>query len=118
MEDLQFRWTWLGADVGGREVVYELGRTAVARLIDRLDGSWFARLDCHLIDTNIHRECSGYEAGRRGVELWAARHDDRLRAEVAAKHEAWLSQQTWRRGVRPAGANGETRCNQDPCHAK
>ncbi len=45
MERLEFRWTWLGADIGGREVVYQLGITQVARLIDRLDGSWFAVLD-------------------------------------------------------------------------
>jgi hypothetical protein len=95
MDDLKFRWTWLGSDVGGREVVYQLGGTEVARLIDRLGGSWFAILD-RQGEHERKRDCTSYEAGRRGVELWAARHEARLRAEVLAKHEAWLSRQTWR----------------------
>jgi len=95
VDDLDFGWTWLGADVGGKEVVYRLGMTHVARLIDRIDGSWFVRLDAHLPGSPISRNCSSYEMGRRGVELWAARHAVRLRAEVAAKHAAWLSAQTW-----------------------
>lgn len=99
MDQLDFKWTWLGADVGGLEVVYVLGTTHIARLIDRLDGSWFARLDCHLdcVDRlERTRNCSSYEGGRRGIELWARRHEQRIRAEVDAKHREWLSRQTWR----------------------
>ena len=98
MERLEFRWTWLGADIGGREVVYQLGITQVARLVDRLDGSWFALLDTHsdCFDRSRHtRDCSSYEGGRRGVELWAKRHEARLRAEVDARHREWLSRQSW-----------------------
>lgn len=99
MDRLDFKWTWLGADVGGREVVYVLGTTHVARLIDRLDGSWFARLDCHLDSLDRPqrtRNCSSYEGGRRGIEMWARRHEERIRAEVDAKHREWLSRQAWR----------------------
>jgi hypothetical protein len=39
MDEMKFRRTWLGCDVGGREVVYQLGGTEVARLIDRLGGT-------------------------------------------------------------------------------
>ncbi|MCH6484230.1 hypothetical protein MMG85_11745 [Pseudoxanthomonas sp. LH2527] len=96
MNDDAFSWTWLGADVGGREVVYQLGTSGVARLIDRLDGTWFARLDTHLPAVYRIRDCTSYEAGRRGVELWAARHEARLRREVYAQHAAWMARQTWR----------------------
>ncbi|WP_454261494.1 hypothetical protein [Pseudoxanthomonas mexicana] len=105
MERLEFRWTWLGADIGGREVVYQLGITQVARLIDRLDGSWFAVLDCHLASVDRHRrtrDCSSYESGRRGVELWALRHESRLRAEIDAQHQEWLARQALRLVPKPA----------------
>jgi hypothetical protein len=98
MDRSGFGWTWLGADIGGREVVYQLGLTQVARLIDRLDGSWFAVLDCHLATVDRPRrmrDCSSYESGRRGVEMWAKRHEERLRAEVAAQHREWVARQTW-----------------------
>ena len=118
MDELQFRWTWLGADVGGREVVYQLGQTHIARLIDRVDGSWFVRLDTHLPGTRTIRNCTSYEMGRRGVELWAARHAERLREQVAAKHEAWLSRQLWRPREVPEGATQETRHDHDTRHAE
>lgn len=47
--------------------------------------SWWATLDMHLPHQRRRdRECSSYESGRAGVEAWAARHADRLTAEVAA----------------------------------
>jgi len=96
MPDDRFNWTWLGADVGGREVVYRLGTTEVARLIDRLGGTWFARLDCHLDGLLRVRDCSSYEAGRKGIELWAQRHEDRLRREVQAQLDAYFARTHWR----------------------
>lgn len=59
----------------------------VASLIDRVDGSWFALLDTQrgMDGRQTSRLCSSFEAGRRGCELWAIRHEARLRAEVAAK---------------------------------
>lgn len=114
----EFKWTPLNPGYPGAEVLYKLGTTPVARLIDRLGGEWFACLDYHVPGANRQRTCSSYEAGRRGVELWAARHADRLRAEVNAQHEAWLSRQHWRPTDRPIGAAGETRPEHDAGHEK
>lgn len=108
LAEQEFKWAPLNPGYPGREVLYKLGITAVARLSDTLAGEWFAHLDYHRPDSNLRRDCSSYEAGRRGVELWAARHSDRLRAEVNAHHEAWLSRQTWRPNPRASGAAGET----------
>jgi hypothetical protein len=50
------------------------------------DGNtWLARLDCHkgMDAPLVTRNCSSHEAGRRGCELWACRHEMRLRREVA-----------------------------------
>ncbi|RZZ90582.1 hypothetical protein [Pseudoxanthomonas winnipegensis] len=60
----------------------------VALLLDRVDGGWFARLECQkggVSEPLVTRRCSSYEAGKRGCELWAARHEARLRREVAEK---------------------------------
>ena len=61
---------------------------AIAYLIDRVDGeSWFAVLEMQRPPDakRPHRDCSSLESGRRGCELWAVRHEERLRREVAAK---------------------------------
>lgn len=108
MADMQFQWSALNPGYPGPEVLYKLGTTPVARLTDRLGGTWFAHLDYHLSGASRTRDCTSYEAGRRGVELWAARHADRLRAEVTAKHEAWLTTQSWRPKDRVQGAADET----------
>ena len=57
----------------------------VALVLERVDGSWFATLACQrpLEAPLITRRCTSFEAGRRGCELWATRHVDRLRAELA-----------------------------------
>lgn len=65
-----------------------LGREPVAFLVDKVDGqSWFASLNVHLgLDHPlVLRHCSSFEGGQRGCELWAARHEERLRCEVAHK---------------------------------
>ena len=80
----------------GQEVLYKLGITPVARLSDRLGGTWFALLDYHLPGSKRVRDCASYDTGRQGVEMWAARHAERLRAEIDAQHEAWLKMQPWR----------------------
>jgi hypothetical protein len=33
----------------------------------------------------VKRDCSSFEQGRRGTAVWAARHEARIRAEVAAR---------------------------------
>jgi len=65
----------------------------VVSLLDRVDGTWFARL--HLDDDFpkplVTRDCTSFESGRRGAELWAKRHEPELRAKVAAK-VLWMRQ--------------------------
>lgn len=116
MAEQEFKWAALNPGYEGAEVLYKLGITPVARMVDRIGGTWFAVLDYHLPGEKRHRECTSYEAGRRGVELWAARHAARLRAEVNAQHEAWLSRQTWRPDPRLSGAAGETQARHDAGH--
>lgn len=72
---------------------YDLGDNAmyldgivVAFMDTVVDGkTWLARLDSHkgMEAPLVTRHCSSREAGRRGCELWACRHEARLRREVA-----------------------------------
>lgn len=57
----------------------------VAYVDARVDGGWFARLDCQQpIDAPLTlRRCQSLASGRRGCEIWATRHQERLRREVA-----------------------------------
>ncbi len=58
----------------------------VVRLHQRVDtGAWFAELDVQRERRN-KRPCQSYDSGIIGAELWVARHQDRLRAEVLAKY--------------------------------
>lgn len=63
-----------------------VGDVMVAFLDTRLDGSWIARLDVQRgVDfPMITRSCASRESGQRGCELWATRHQARLRAQAAA----------------------------------
>lgn len=80
-----------------RLISYQLGIVEVARLMERVGGEWYVRLDMHLSgDKLILRDCRSYETGKVGVELWAARHEARIRAEIEASRAAYLRTQTWR----------------------
>jgi len=61
-----------------------LGPAEVARLMQKVDGSWHARLDCQrgMAGPLILRDCRDFESGRAGVEAWVQRHEARLRAEI------------------------------------
>lgn len=49
------------------------------------DGSWFASLDRHRHGPGgPARSCSSFAQGQAGAELWVARHQARLRSDVAA----------------------------------
>lgn len=65
-----------------------LGTSGVARMEQRVDnGAWYIYLDYHLqsIDRPLRcRDCTSFEAGKAGAEMWAIRHEARLRAELAA----------------------------------
>lgn len=55
----------------------------VAMLMKRVDGvTWMARLDAHqpIASPVVSRDCSSFEAGKAGIEAWAARHEATLRA--------------------------------------
>lgn len=63
----------------------------MARMIDRLDGSWFVRLECQkpMSHPLVTRNCTSFEQGRAGTEEWARRNEARIRAEVAALVAGW-----------------------------
>lgn len=64
-----------------------LGNELVASMLERVDGTWIARLhpDDAMFAPLIMRSCSSFESGRRGCEMWALRHESELRAKAAAK---------------------------------
>lgn len=66
------------------ELALVFGGKQVAMLIRRRDGSWFARLWVHwpVTEPMVTRRCSSYELGRAGIETWARRHAEQIRAEV------------------------------------
>ena len=61
-----------------------VGATQVARLCSRIDGAgWHAVLDQHLEHERRRTvQCTDYERGRAGVDMWAARHRERIQQEV------------------------------------
>ncbi len=69
------------------ELALTLDDVHVAALLLRVDGGWTARLDAQRpIDAPlVMRRCTSFERGKAGVEAWAARHEARLRAEVAER---------------------------------
>ena len=71
---------------------YDTDRTAltlvgvqVAMLLERVNGGWFVRLDCHhpITAPMVTLPCTTLETRRAGCEAWARRHEARLRAETA-----------------------------------
>jgi len=71
----------------------------VASMQQRIDGSWLARLSP---EDGVHaplllRPCSSFDAGRRGCELWALRHERALRRKAAAKLQ-WIQDNVVLRG--------------------
>jgi len=68
----------------------------VVSMIDRIDGGWFALLHLEegISSPTRTRQCSSFEAGRRGAEEWARRHEAALQARVAKKiseRRGWLA---------------------------
>ena len=58
--------------------------------MERVGGTWFAVLDCHLpMEQRRQRDCTSYEAGRTGAELWVQRHRPRLEREAAEARTRW-----------------------------
>lgn len=82
-----FRWIQAHQYEKGEPTALALEDVWVARMMDRVDGSWFVRLECQKpFDAPlVTRSCTSFEQGRSGAEEWVRRHEARLRAEVAAK---------------------------------
>ena len=80
-----FQWIPHTQHAQGPPRALALDSLQVAIMLERVDGTWSVRLDAHrgIPAPLVVRPCSSFEAGRRGCELWAARHCDRLREEVA-----------------------------------
>lgn len=93
-----FEWGHLTSAINESEpTVYRCNGIEVARLRQNVaSGIWSAILNQHLItEPRVIRECSSFENGRSGVELWAERHRQRLEAEVAEierhrPYRAWM----------------------------
>src|SRR5690606_6259228 len=84
------RWKPVHITASGPPTVLELDGVAVVRLMDRVGGTWFAVLDCpRPIEQRRQRDCTSYEAGRAGAELWVQRHRLRLEREAAEARTRW-----------------------------
>lgn len=69
------------------------------------DESWIATFDRHRYGPGgPWRRCTSYDQGRAGAELWVARHEGRLREDVAKILR-------WQEAVR---ANRLAKANTDP----
>ncbi|WP_433925275.1 hypothetical protein [Stenotrophomonas nematodicola] len=80
-----FRWRSVASRPDGKDDAVMCDSTQVLRLSQRINaGSWFATLNTHrpLVEQRTYRECSSYEQGVIGAEMWVDRHKDRLRAEI------------------------------------
>lgn len=80
-----FQWTTHSAShTDAPPSVIQCGGVWVVTLYRRVDtGVWMAALDRHRHGPGgPARICSSYEQGCAGAEMWVARHEARLRAEV------------------------------------
>lgn len=71
----------------------------VASMQQRIDGPWLAYLylESGIETPLLTRPCTSFEAGRRGCELWALRHERALRKRVAIKLQ-WIQDNVVLRG--------------------
>lgn len=93
------QWKPVHLTASGPPTVLELDGVGVVRLMDRVDGTWFAVLNYHLTDDRRKvRDCGSYESGRRGAEMWARRHLVRLEREASANRAKWARLPVTERG--------------------
>lgn len=91
-----FYWTTRSASLPHEALtVIACDAVWVVSLSQRInDDIWIASLDRHRNGPGgPSRRCTSYEQGRAGAELWVARHEARLREDVAAINR-------WREAVR------------------
>lgn len=80
-----FRWHAVGTATFDHPNSLLPDSSEVLRLHRRVDdGTWWVSLNNQRDDWRQRksRGCSSYQQGRKGAELWAERHQVRLRAEV------------------------------------
>lgn len=76
-----FRWHSVGTASFEEPNALLLDSIEVLRLNRRVDGTWWVSLNNQRDwKQRKQRDCSSYEQGKTGAELWAARHQNRLRA--------------------------------------
>ena len=93
-----FEWKPYSQHASGPPTVYCWEGKEVARLFDRINGTWFVELDRQRpYEQRRMLDCQSYDSGRRGVELWAERHRERLIRECEQRWAEYLRTQTWRR---------------------
>lgn len=79
-----FRWRSVASRPDGLPDALLCDGVEVIRLSQRVDDHvWWVWVDRHIPSDKLKgRTCSSYEQGVIGSELWAIRHQDRLRLEV------------------------------------
>lgn len=79
-----FRWRSVASRADQLPDAIYCGMTEVLRLSQRVDDKvWWVQVDRHLDDQHRGRRiCTSYEQGVIGSELWAVRHEGRLRREI------------------------------------
>jgi hypothetical protein len=90
-----FKWTHVHANESGPETCYRCDGVEVARITRRIDpDGWVAFLNQHRpFEPRIVKQCTSFEAGRKGIELWAERHRERLEYEagrINALRPRWI----------------------------
>jgi len=95
-----FRWRSVASRADDLPDAIYCGMTEVLRLSQRVDDKvWWVEVDRHLDDQYRGRRlCTSYEQGVIGSELWAVRHQQRLRLEIDQREVARAAQRknrTW-----------------------
>lgn len=80
-----FQWAGVHSNDLGPPTSYRLHGVEVARLTRRVDtDGWIALLNQHRVaEPRAIRQCTSFESGQRGVEMWADRHRAELQSDVA-----------------------------------
>lgn len=92
-----FTWRRTSGGLDGPNDSLQVCGYEIARLTQRVDGSWLAitrrNLPHQLQHTHV---CQSFESGVAGCNAWAARHRDTLLAWGEEKHREWVARQRWR----------------------
>jgi len=95
-----FRWRSVASRADQLPDAIYCGTTEVLRLSQRVDDEvWWVEVDRHLDEQHRGRRlCTSYEKGVIGSELWAVRHQQRIRLEIdqrEVRRAAARKNRTW-----------------------